>query len=147
MKTQNKQAKVLSVFAFMSMFPTELSAIQYIEKLIWKGTPTCPHCDSQRSTPRPERKGHRCKDCRKYYSIKVRTIFEKSQISLQKWLYAIYVVVTSRKGVSSLQLSKELETTQKTAWFVLHRIREICITNQSLLAGIIEIDDQVSGKE
>ena len=148
MKNQNKVAKTLSVFAFMQMFPTELSAIQYIEKWLWNGKPICPHCNSQRSTPRPDRKGHRCKDCRQDYSIKVGTIFEKSQISLQKWLYTIYQVVTARKGVSSLQLSKELGITQKSAWFLLHRIREVCNASPELLSGIVEIDETyIGGKE
>ena len=141
MEKQSKPAKTLSIFAFMQMFPTELNATKYIENLLWKGTPTCPHCDSQRSVPRPERKGYRCKDCRKYYSIKVGTIFEKSKTDLQKWLYAIYLVVTARKGISSLQLSKELDFTQKSAWFLLHRICEVCNTDRDLLSGIVEIDE------
>ena len=123
------------------MFPTEEHVIEYFEKLLWKNIPVCPHCGSQRSTPRPERKGHRCKDCRKYYSVKVSTIFEKSQIPLQKWLFAIYLIVTARKGISSLQLSKELDITQKSAWLLLHRIREVCNKDSGLLSGIIEIDE------
>lgn len=148
MDNQKKSTKTISVFKFMKMFPTEEHVIEYFEKLLWKNIPVCPHCGSQRSTPRPERKGHRCKDCRKYYSVKVSTIFEKSQIPLKKWLFAIYLIVTARKGISSLQLSKELDITQKSAWFLLHRIREVCNKDSGLLSGIIEIDETyIGGKE
>ena len=148
MKNRTRPAKTLSVFTFMQMFPTETEAIKYIEKILWGGIPTCPHCNSQRSAPRVRQKCHRCKDCRKDYSVKKGTIFENSKLPLQKWLYAMYSVVTYRKGVSSLQLSKELDITQKSAWFLLQRVREICNTNKDLLEGIVEIDEAyIGGKE
>ena len=76
------------------------------------------------------------------------TIFEKSKLPLVKWLYAIYLVQTSRKSISSLQLSKELDVTQKTAWFLLHRVREACKQGDWKLTNFVEIDETyIGGKE
>lgn len=76
------------------------------------------------------------------------TIFERSHIPLHKWLYAMYLLVTARKGISSLQLSKEIGITQKSAWFVLHRLREACGDKLTVLSGIVEVDETyIGGKE
>ncbi len=76
------------------------------------------------------------------------TIFERSHIPLHKWLYAMYLVVTARKGISSLQLSKEIEITQKSAWFLLQRLREACGNDFTMLRGLVEIDETyIGGKE
>ena len=80
--------------------------------------------------------------CKKDFTVRTGTIFERSHVPLHKWLYAIYLVVTARKGISSLQLSKELGVTQKTAWFMLQRIREACKDDDDgFLGGIVEIDE------
>ncbi len=141
-------AKTISVFEFFELFPTEADAVRFIEEQVWPDGPVCPHCGSVNSTPRPKRHGHRCKDCREDFTVRTGTIFEKSRLSLVKWLYAIYLVQTSRKSVSSLQLSKEIKTTQKTAWFLLHRIRETCKQGEWKLANIVEVDETyIGGKE
>jgi len=76
------------------------------------------------------------------------TIFERSHVPLHKWFYAMYLLLTSRKGISSMQLAKEIGITQKSAWFVLHRLREACAGNMEMLRGIVEIDETfVGGKE
>ncbi len=76
------------------------------------------------------------------------TIFERSHVPLHKWLYAMYLLVTARKGISSLQLSKEIGITQKSAWFVLHRLREACGDDLTILSGIVEVDETyIGGKE
>ncbi|MDR0499598.1 MAG: IS1595 family transposase, partial [Holophagales bacterium] len=90
-----------------------------------------------------------CNECRKDFTIRIGTIFHRSHIPLHKWLYAMYLIVTARKGISSLQLSKEIGVTQKTAWFLLSRIRKAC-GNQTkkLLSGIIEADETyIGGRE
>ena len=78
--------------------------------------------------PATKIKGHRCKRCDKSFTVRNGTIFENSRLPLRTWIYAIYLLQTARKGVSSLQLSKELDITQKSAWFMLHRLREACAT-------------------
>ena len=99
-----------------------------------------------RTSPRTTENVHRCKDCRKDFTIRVGTIFHRSHIPLHKWLYAMYQVVTARKGISSLQLSKELDIDQKSAWFLLHRIHFAC-GNQTtkILSGIVKADETFLG--
>ncbi|MEM9686338.1 MAG: IS1595 family transposase [Bacteroidota bacterium] len=149
-KRENKHeyAKTLSVYSFMELIPNEQAAVKFLEKQIWEDKPVCPYCESTENTPRPKRKGHHCRRCRKDFTIRTGTIFENSRLPLKKWLYTMYLFVTSRKGVSSLQLSKEIGVTQKTAWFLLQRIREACNGNTEMLNGIVEIDQTyIGGKE
>lgn len=147
MKETKRKANTLSVYSFMKLFPNEDSAREFIEQRMWGDTPICPDCGSIKTYPRKKRAGHRCGDCKKDFSVRTGTIFENSRLLLHKWLLAIYMVVTARKGVSSLQISKELDVTQKTAWFLLQRIREACNNgaNGGLLSGVVEIDETYIG--
>ena len=91
---------------------------------------------------------YRCNACKTDFTVRTGTIFERSHIPLDKWIYAMYLLMTARKGVSSLQLGKEIGVTQKSAWFMLHRIREACGNNPTVLCGIVEIDETyIGGKE
>lgn len=138
----------ISTFQLFKMFPDKESARLYIENRRWPNGPVCPHCkESQRIT---NRKGefYRCNSCLEDFTVRSGTIFEKSHIPLHKWLYAMYLLVTARKGISSMQLSKEIGVTQKTSWFMLGRIREACGNDYSMLNGIVEMDETyVGGKE
>jgi transposase-like protein len=130
----------------MKRFPDEQSATKFFEKQIWGEHPVCSNCGSINTSPRVKRKGHRCKDCRTDFTIRTGTIFENSRIPLHKWLYSMYLLVTARKGISSLQLSKEIGVTQKSAWFLLQRLREACNSmNTKMLHGIVEIDETYIG--
>lgn len=89
---------------------------------------------------------YRCKDCRKSFSIRFGTILEESKLPLHKWLMCMYLLATSRKGISSIQVSKELGITQKSAWFPCHRIREVWMKDKKeKLAGIVEVDETFIG--
>ncbi|NQY42857.1 MAG: IS1595 family transposase [Legionellales bacterium] len=143
---------IISTFELMQMFPDNGSARIYIEKKRWDGNVKCPSCDnSEKITARGgKRVGYYvCKGCSKEFTVRTGTIFERSHISLNKWLFAIYLFVTSSKGISSLQLSKEIGITQKSAWYMLQRIREACGKNEgNFLDGIVEIDETyLGGKE
>ena len=141
-------AVVLSVYQFMEKFSSKEKAVQFIEKIRWPNGVTCLHCQSERITPRKARLGvYRCKDCLKDFSVQTGTVFERSKIPLKKWLYAAYLLQTARKGVSSLQLSKQIGVTQKTAWFMLHRLREACKEKGGMLSGIITSDETYFGGE
>ena len=96
-------------------------------------------------SPRPKRHGHRCKSCRIDFTVRVGTIFETSNMKLHQWLYGIYLLQTARKGISSLQLSKEIGITQKSSWFMLHRLRESCGLTAIKLDGIVEVDETYFG--
>ena len=138
----------ISLFELQTLFSTETKARAFLEYARWGNKPICPICDSASVAERKARKGYRCRDCRSDFTIKTGTIFEDSKLSLRHWLFAMYQLMTARKGVSSLQLSKEIGTTQKTAWHLLHRLREACGGDSERLAGIVEVDETyIGGKE
>lgn len=147
-ENKHEYAETLSIYSFMELLPNEVEAVKFLEKKIWGDKPICPYCESTENTPRPKRKGHHCRTCRKDFTVRIGTIFENSRLPLHKWLYTMYLFVTSRKGISSLQLSKEIGITQKSAWFLLQRVREVCGQDACLLEGIVEIDEVfIGGKE
>ena len=142
----------ISAFQMMQNFPTEDSARIYLELRRWNGNPTCPKCDSGTKQYPVKRHGNEgyfeCGVCELVYTVRTGTIFERSRVPLHKWMFAIYLVVTARKGVSSLQLSKEIGVTQKTAWFMLQRIRKACEDDNGgngFLFGIVEADEAYLG--
>lgn len=130
----------ISTFTLMKMFPDQEAARVYLESQFWPDGPRCPVCGlGERIT---KRKGgfYRCNQCKEDFTVRTGTIFERSHVPLHKWLFAMYQVVTARKGISSMQLAKEMGVTQKTAWFILGRLREACGGDFSKLKGIVEID-------
>lgn len=135
----------ISTFQLFQMFPDAESARVYLESRLWPNGCRCPVCGlGDRITAR---KGgfYRCNQCKEDFTVRTGTIFERSHVPLHKWVYAMYLLVTARKGISSLQLSKEIGITQKSAWFVLHRLREACGGELAKLAGIVEIDETYVG--
>jgi len=110
-------------------FHNEEAAYAFVEARVWRKGPVCPHCGGV------ERNGklagnstrigvYKCYDCRKPFTVKVGTIFESSHIPLRLWLQAIFLIASSKKGISSNQLHRTLGVTLKSAWFMSHRIRE-----------------------
>ena len=140
----------ISAFEFMKRFPTEREARAYIENCRWHGTPTCPKRGAVTRIQIRKIEGcYRCLSCKSDFTVRNGTIFERSHVPPDKWLYAIYLLVTARKGISSLQLSKEIGVTQMTASFMLSRLRKAGGNeDDSLLSGIIEADEAfLGGKE
>jgi transposase-like protein len=135
----------ISTFQLFEMFPDEETARLYLEGRLWRKGPACPTCASgERLTPR-KAGFYRCNQCQLDFTIRTGTIFERSHIPLHKWLYAMYLLVTSRKGISSMQLAKEIGITQKSAWFMLGRLREACAGELEKLQGIVEVDEAFFG--
>jgi transposase-like protein len=135
----------ISTFQLFALIPDEDSAKTYLESRIWKGVPKCPKCKgTERITLRKDG-FHMCNACELKFTIRTGTIFERSHVPLHKWLYAMYLLVTARKGISSVQLAKEIGITQKSAWFVLSRLREACGNDSRTLAGIVEVDETFIG--
>jgi transposase-like protein len=97
--------------------------IEFVAAMRWPEGVNCPHCGSKRPTFLTKRRIWKCKDCRKQFSVKSGTIFEDSPIALDKWLAAIWLVVNCKNGISSYEIARDLKITQKSAWFMLHRIR------------------------
>jgi transposase-like protein len=138
-------------YEFLKQFPDETAARTYLEARRWKGSPTCPHCNNVDRVQVRKVVGYfRCLACKEDFTVRTGTIFERSHIPLDKWLYAMYLISTTRKGISSMQISKELGITQKSAWFMLQRIREACGNDLDggMLSGIVEADETyIGGKE
>src|SRR5688572_10559432 len=110
----------------LDFFKDEATCIRYFEQQRWNGKPVCPFCKTDKA-PYVTKRGYRCSDkaCDKKFTVKVGTIFESSKIPFRIWFGAIYLITNHKKGISSHQLACDLDITQKTAWFVLHRIREM----------------------
>ena len=139
-------------YEFLKQFPNDTAARQCLEERRWHGKPVCPHCgEIERVQVRKVVGYFRCLACKQDFTVRTGTIFERSHIRLDKWLYAMYMVATARKGISSMQISKELGITQKSAWFMLQRIREACDNDPdgpTPLSGVVEADETyLGGKE
>ncbi len=138
----------ISTFQLFQKFPDEASARTYLEGRLWPHGAKCPTCGTIERVTARKNGFYRCNPCKLDFTIRTGTIFGRSHVPLNKWLYAMYLIVTARKGISSLQLSKEIGITQKSAWFVLHRLREACGNDLQMLSGIVEVDETyIGGKE
>ena len=137
--------KGLSSFDVHAAFPDHDSAIVFLEKTRWPDGVTCAHCDSPNTTPIPSRKRHQCNACRKQFSVRTNSVFENTRIPLHKWLHAIYHLQNARKGMSSIQLGKQIGVSQQAAWFMLHRLREAMDVQALKLSGTIEVDETYIG--
>src|ERR1700722_11806008 len=148
-------------------FHDETAAFEYVEAALWPQGPVCPHCGcmgrvsalapvrghvSKKSPEGAIRLGVKfCGDCRKQFTVRVGTIFEESKLPMTKWLQAIFLMVSSKKGVSSHQLHRTLETTYKTAWFLTHRIREAMRSGElgpfGMGGATVEVDETFLGRD
>ncbi len=139
-----------SLYEIMQVFEDEQSCIDHFRASRWKEGAFCPHCGSTKVYHFSDRRNHKCGDCRMRFSIRVGTIFEDSKLPLCKWFIAIFLITSHKKGIASTQLAKDLGVTQKTAWFVLHRLRHAARTKSFTrpLNGTVEVDETyVGGKE
>ena len=142
----------ISLVELAGMFPNEKAATEWFEKWHWpEGGVVCMRCGSLNTyrvkgeKPMP----YRCRDCRKYFSLKTGTAMEASNVPLRKWAYAIYLEITSLKGISSMKLHRDIEVRQPTAWFMLHRIREgLAAECRGRFSGPVEADETyIGGRE
>jgi transposase-like protein len=146
----------LNLATLTSLFPSEDQARAFLESKRWPSGPICPHCKAievykltaKPGSRHPVRPGvYKCSKCREQFTVRVGTIFEDSKIPLSKWLMAIHLMASSKKGVSSHQIARELGITQKSAWFLNHRIREATKREPlaTMLAGTVEVDETYVG--
>ena len=145
----------------------EAAAFAHVEAMLWPDGPVCPHCGncgkvyalagvrskpSKKNPEGVERHGlKKCAECRKQFTVRIGTIFEESHIPLHKWLQAIHLMCSSKKGISSHQLHRVLEITHKSAWFLSHRIREAMrddgLAGFGAGGGIVEVDETFIGED
>lgn len=143
MTTLHKFSNLLELLAY---FSNEQKCRDYIEQIRWSDNIICPHCEHKKCFKFKDGKKYRCDSCKMDFSVRTGTIFADSRISLQKWFAAIYLITSHKKGISSLQLHRDIGVTQKTAWFILHRIRKtLGIKNDEKLSGTIEADETFIG--
>jgi transposase-like protein len=119
---------------------------EFVAKLRWPDGPVCPRCESTEYSYLTTRRVWKCKGCKKQYSVKLGTIFEDSPLGLNKWLPAVWLIANSKNGISSHELGRALGITQKSAWFMLHRIRLAMQTGSfNKLGGTVEVDETFIG--
>ena len=139
----------MSVVQLMDMFPDEDAAHGWFAEQRWgKAGRHCPRCGSVETKPSKRLHTFWCQDCKERFSVRTGTVLEESRLPLRKWAIAIYLHLTSLKGVSSMKLHRDIGATQKTAWFMLQRIRKAWESDDSPFAGPVEIDETyMGGKE
>lgn len=149
---------------FDPRYQNEDAAREHLESLLWADGPVCPHCGSVKATRLPPQKGRKtkahpegvirkgvvqCNDCRQQFTVTVGTVFESSKVGLHKWLYVNHVLCSSKKGTSAHQIARNIGVSYKTAWFMMHRIREAMkATDDGPLGGFgetIEADETYVG--
>lgn len=143
----------MNLIEVMDRFPDQEACIHFLEKVRWKGKPECPHCQSQKLTERQHetetgRIGRwNCQDCKATFRVLHGTLFHGTKIPLQKWFFAISLIVNAKKGISSHQLARDLQLNQKTAWYIQVRIRAEMAdkVGSVLLKGIVEADETYIG--
>ena len=140
-----KLNKFTSLYDLQKAFPTEKSCIKFLELIRWNGNVISPYDETSKVYKCKGNKYH-CKNTGKYFNVRTRTLFEASNIPLRKWFMAIYLITSHKKGIASLQLHKDLHVTQKTAWFMLQRIRKCFeFENNNILNNSVEVDETYIG--
>ena len=136
-----------SLYSLFEAFPDEQSCVDLLRSIRWRDGEFCPYCGGVRIYHFSDRKTFKCGDCRERFSIKVKTIFENTKLPLRKWFAAIWMITNHPKGIASTTLAKDLKITQKSAWFVLHRLRHAARTNSfnAPLMGTVESDTTFVG--
>lgn len=151
-QAKNKKKNYKNLVDLIKSFPDEASCVRHLESLRWPKGIVCPLCGSTRKIHKLTR-GHiyKCSDCEKTFSVRKGTIFEESRLPLQKWFAAFFLITSNRKGINSCQLAREVGVTQKTAWFMLGRLREVALSMGSTggpMSGTVEADETyLGGKE
>lgn len=135
-----------SILDLMKAFPDEQTCINRLERIRWNGKVVSPF-DPESTVYKCQKNRYKCRNTNKYFNVRTGTVFEDTKMPLQKWFIALYIFSSHKKGISSHQLARDLDVTQKTAWFVLHRLRYIFDHPQfkKAFSGIVEVDETYIG--
>ncbi len=137
--------KFNSLLELFEAFPTEQSCIDYLEQLRWKNGVVSPFDPSSKVYKCQDNK-YKCKNTGKYFNVRTKTLFDNTKIPLKKWIAAIWLCLIHKRGISSMQLGRELGISQKSAWFMLQRIRKcFCGENDQVVSGEVEVDETFVG--
>lgn len=138
----------MNVSEVFTRFSSQEACIQYLEGLRWQNEPECPYCKSKQSSQRKDTYRHQCNNCNSSYSVLVGTIFEDTKLPLFKWFLAISLMLNAKKGLSALQLGRDIGVNRKTAWYLQMRVRKAMQDgggDNDLFKGIVEIDETYIG--
>ncbi len=133
-----------SVLELFEMFPDDQSCIDYFEKLRWDGDVISPF-DPTSKVYKCKNNRYWCKNSRRYFNVRTGTLFDNTKVSMRKWFIAVYLVSNHKKGISSHQLARDIKVTQKTAWFMLHRIRNCFSEENIFMTQEVELDETYVG--
>ena len=137
----------MTLIELFDKFPDDETAERWFVSIRWPDGICCAHCGSARITERSKHPTmpYHCKDCRRFFSVKTGTVMQSSKLGYRKWVLAIYLMMTSVKGTSSMKLHRDIGVTQKTAWHLGHRIRETWTDSNELFSGPVEVDESYYG--
>jgi transposase-like protein len=130
---------------FTDYFSDEAICVKHFTESRWRNGQYCPHCRNDKVYLCANGKRYHCAKCKQDFTIRTKTVFGESKLPLRKWYMAVYLLATSNKGISSVQLAKQVGVTQKTAWFIDHRVRSAMKQNKGQLFGTIEADETYIG--
>ena len=131
----------MDLMKLIDEFGGEDACREYLERLRWPNGLACIKCGSVAVTDLPNRNLFQCSDCRYQFSVTTDTIMHDTHLPLRKWLVAIYLIIEGKKSISARQLGRTINVAYKTAWHLSHRIREALKTPDTLLSGVIEVDE------
>jgi len=127
----------MDMIQMYKIFPTQEACLEYLEGVRWDGEPVCPYCGSLRLSKIDTR--YHCNICNTSFSVTVRTLLHKTKLDLQKWFWAVSLVLNARKGINAQQLEEDLKVNKNTASLMLKRIREALRRQDVLLEGIARV--------
>lgn len=134
-----------SILSISQRFSTQEACVAHLESIRWPNGIVCTHCGSKHIHNRRNSIRHLCRDCNRSFSVTVGTIMHASKLALPKWFAAIFLIVNAKKGISSLQLARDIDVNKNTAWLMQKRIREAMSGSDGLLRGIVEVDESYIG--
>ena len=135
----------MELIEVLTVYNTQQKCIEYLEEQKWGGVPKCPYCDSNRSSKRKNGLRHKCHGCNKSYSVLVGSIMESTKLPLVKWFAAMCLMLNAKKGISSLQLSRDIGVNKNTAWYLQKRVRKAMNEDDIILKGLVEADESYIG--
>ncbi len=137
----------MDLIEIFEKFPTQESCIVHLEAIRWNNKPICPYCYSDKQSPLKKELRYHCNNCNRSFSVTVRTIFHRTHLQMQKWFFAVSLILDAKKGISARQLARHLNVNRNTAWRISMKIRDAMLEpeQRGILQGLIEMDETYVG--
>jgi transposase-like protein len=137
----------MDLIAICERFPKQEDCISHLESIRWGDKPKCPYCKSEKQTPLKQEHRYHCNNCNTSFSVTVGTIFHKTHMSIQKWFFAVSLILNAKKGISARQIGRHLHVNRNTAWRISMKIRDAMLEpeQRGILQGLIEMDETYVG--